>query len=327
MDSPIEGISARYTRRYGEAVRSSTKLRSLYDGYIRRRESTLLDAVAATAAVDALFFSDQIDIDRVTPPMVEAFARAFPGQDLGQRLGELRDLEPGSPEVEGFLSNWKGVYHEVLIRDRLIDGCQVGRVVLGEGQKAVLAEELNQPGMDLRILNADGTEDLLLQAKATSDVSLLNEALQKYPDIQILATDEVAGQITDERVFSSGFSNEDLRERVEAPMEELWDGPVEELVETALPGLPFVIMLTTEGTRVLMGRQSYQAAMRNTLERGVKTGTAMGVGMLMALAGAGMFSLPATLLTRLGLSRAQIYSRLASKIEGDRAKLLELGRA
>ncbi len=284
MDSPLEGISTEYERRYGETVRSSTNLRGLYDRYIRRRESTLLDAVAATAAVDAIFFADRIDLDAVTPQMSEAFDRAYPDRDLGQRLEELRNLEPGSPEALGFLSRWKGVYHEVLIRDRLNDGGQIGRVVLGEGQSAVLAEELNQPGLDLRILNPDGTEDLLLQAKATSDVGLLNEALQRYPDIEILATDEVVGQILDERVFPSGFRNEDLQARVEAPMEELWDGPVEELVESVLPGLPFVIMVTTEGTKVLLGRQSYQAAMRNTLERGAKTGTAMGVGALVAFA-------------------------------------------
>lgn len=67
--------------------------------------------------------------------------------------------------------------------------------------------------------------------------------------------------------------------------------------------------------------------MRRSLERGTKTGTAMGVGILMALAGAGVYSLPATLLTRLGISRAQIYSRLQSKIEGDRTQLHSLGKA
>ena len=324
MGSRLEGISAEYEGRYGDTVRSSTRLRGLYDLYVRRRESTLLDAVAATAAVDAVFFADEVDMDAATPQMGEAFARAYPGQDIGQRLEELGDLEPGSPEVEGFLSNWKGVYHEVLIRDRLNDGGQIGGVVLGEGQRAVLAEELNQPGLDLRVLNSDGTEDLLLQAKATSDLGLLNEALQKYPGIEIAATDEMAGQIIDERVFPSGFGNEDLQARVEAPTEELWDGPVEELVETVLPGLPFVILLTTEGTRVLMGRQSYQAAMRNTLERGAKTGTAMAVGALAALAGAGVFSLPAAFVTRLGIDRAQIYGRLASKIEADIALLFSI---
>ena len=142
----------------------------------------------------------------------------------------MRRLEPDSGEVTGFLNNWKGVYHEVLIRDQLNNGGQVGSIVLGEGQKAFLPPDTNHPGVDLKILNLDGTEDLDLQAKATQSVGSLKTALAKYPDTTILATDEVATRSADERVFSSGFSNESLQSQVEAPMAEVWDGPIEEFV-------------------------------------------------------------------------------------------------
>ena len=324
MDSLVEGIAEEYQRKYGEDIRSATRLHGLYDSYVRRRESTLLDAAAATAAIDALFFADQIDLAAVTPQMREAFARAYPGRDLAERLEELGRLEPESPEVLGFLSNWKGVYHEVFIRDRLNDGNQLGSIALGEGQRAELAENLNQPGFDLRILNTDGTENLPLQAKATSEIALLHQHVRQYPDISILSTSEVAEQFADDRVFSSGVSNEELQKRVVAPMEEEWDGHVDEFVENVLPGLPFVIIATVEGARVVMGRQSFERAMHGAVDRGTKTGTAMGVGALMALAGAGVFSFPATFFTRLGIDRAQVHARLASKVREDTAQLIFL---
>lgn len=324
MGSPLDVIASDYVAKYGEPVRSRSRLRELYDSYIWRQESTLLDTVAATTAINATFFSDQIDPDAVTSQMKDAFARAYPGQDLMERLEALRGLEPDSPQVQGFVSNWKGVYHEFLVQHRLNDGYQVGSVVLGEGQTAVLAEKLNEPGVDLRILNADGTEDVALQVKATNEIGYIRDALERYPDIQIATTDEVAQQIADERVFSSGFSDEDLKRQIAAPMEEVWDGPVEEFIEDVLPFLPFVIIGATEVTKVLMRRQSFQRAMYRAVQRGVKTGAAMGVGAVTVFAGVPMFSLPATVLTRLGIDRYQVSTRLGKKIEKDRAQLVPL---
>ena len=324
MGNALADLASGYAARHGKTVRSPSRLRAIYDGYVRRRESTLLEAAAAAAAVDAIFFSDEIDLDAVTPQMREAFARGYPGHELAERLDGLRSLDAESDEVRGFLSNWKGVYHEVLVRDRLNDGQQIGSIVLDESQTVVLPDATNQPGFDLRILNADGTEDAVLQAKATNEIGYLQDALERYPDIDIAATNEAAQGMADEQVFPSGFNNEDLDNQVFAPMEEVWDGPVEQFVERVLPGLPFVIIATSEGAKVLMGRQTFQTALRQGVQRSVRSGAAMGVGALMATAGAGMFSLPAVFATRLGIDRYQIHSQLAKKIERDRTQLASL---
>lgn len=324
MVSSLEDISHKYEEQYGDQVRSQDRLRDIYESYVRRRESTLLDSATATAAIHALFFADEIDFGAITPQMSESFDRAYPGQDLAQRLEELKKLDPNSAEVTGFLSNWKGVYHEVLIVDKLNNGDQVDSIVLGEGQKAILSPHTNQPGVDIKILNLDGTEDLDLQAKAVKSVDSLKTALAKYPDTQILATDEAATRYADERVFSSGFNNESLQSQVEAPMEEVWGGPIEEFIENVLPGLPFVIIATTEGARVLMGRQAFQNALNRSVQRGIKTGTSVGVGALAALAGAGLFSLPATFLTRLAVDRYWLHGRLIKKVDYDTGALKAL---
>ena len=296
----------------------------MYTQYAQRRESTLLDAAAATLALDSIFFADEVELDAITPQMREAFNRAYPSNGLVTFLESLRDLERGSDQALGHFSKWKGVYHEVLIRDRLNSGQQVGNVILGEGQWAALPENLNQPRFDLRILNPDGTEDIVLQAKATFENQLLREALSKYPETQILATDEVAERFVDERIFSSGFSNERLHEQVTAPMEEIWDGPVEELLENVLPFLPFVLITTIEGSKVIIGRQPFERALTKATSRGVKTGAALGIGALLAFANAGMLSLPATVLTRLGIDRVQVSNRISKTIESNHTQLLPL---
>ena len=311
-----------YRLQYGESSSSGERLRDLYNNYVRRRENTLMDSAVAALAVDEIFFSDAIDLGSVSPQMEEAFARAYPGQDLAQRLEELRELAPDSPEAIGFLSNWKGVLHEILVRDRLNDGQQVGSVVLSEGQRAVLPIEINKPGFDIRILNSDGTEDIVLQAKATNEIGLVTKALEKYPDIQIAATDEVAADVLDQRVFPSGFDNEILQNQVDQPMAEAWDGPIEEFVEHVLPALPFVIITTTEGAKVLLGKQSFEAGLRRAAQRSVKTVAAIGAGLSMTLMGVGVFSLPAAFFTRLGIDRYNLHALFAKRLEDDRNRLL-----
>ena len=73
-----------------------------------------------------------------------------------------------------------------------------------------------------------------------------------------------------------------------------------------LPVLPFVIIATTEGTRVLLGNQPFQVALHRAAQRGVKSVTAIGAGALMALMGVGVFSLPAAFLTHLGIDRYEV---------------------
>lgn len=320
MGDPLAGLADQYRERFGAEIRSKEGLRRLYDGYVRRREASILDAAAATAALNALFLSDQFDASAATPQMQEAFNLAFPNHTID----ELNGLGPES--AQGWLSAWKGKYFEVVVVDKLNAGEAVGDIQLGPGQIARLAESPSQPGWDLQILNADGAVAQELQLKATSSLSYVKEALEKYPDIDIVATDEVASQMSD-IILSSGMSNADLEAQVTVPVEELLDGPWEELVETVLPGLPFVLIAAAEGTKVLMGRQTLQRAVHLSLERGTKTGTAMGVGALAMLVGAGVVSLPATFLTRIGIDRYRILSGLSRRLSADTAAVQSVAAA
>lgn len=324
MDSPLNDLAAHYSRQYGEDARSIKGIRQLYDRYVKERESSILDAAAATAALDVLVFGDQIDTGAITPQLEEAFRLAASDvafrMSLAERLAELGD---SSEEARrGFLGLLKGKYFEVLVRDKLNAGQRVGDVILGPGQRAELASDPTQPGHDLRILNADDSTDELLQLKATASLSPISGSLAKYPEIRVLATEEGADQAVDnllnpENVLRSGISDAQLVSDVAAPIGPLLDTQFENLLDVVMPGLPFVLIGFTEGTRVLMGRQAFELAVHRSLERSMKTGAAMAVGGLMILVGAGAVSLPAAFLTRIGIDRYRIHAGLSKRLSAD----------
>jgi len=283
---------------------------------------------AATSAVNAVFLSDQIDTSAITPQMEEAFKLAFSDVALRTTLAE-RYAELEEESVSGFLSALKGKHFEVIVRDRFNAGVGTGDLVPGLGQRAELAPDPIQPGWDLRILNPDGSTNELLQLKATDSLKPIRDALEKYPEFHVLSTDEGAQQAVDallsrENVLHSGISDTQLEADVAAPAEDLLDSPLENLTEAVIPGLPFVIITLTEGTRVLMGRQAFHQAMNRSLERATKTGAAIGVGAVAALAGAEFLSLPATFFTRIGVDRYTIYRGLLRRLQADARSIKDL---
>ena len=316
MESRFVILARRYNDGSSTEVRQRA-LKDLYKKFIQEREKTFLDAAAATTAINSLYFSDYIDFDKITPQMQEAFHLAYPNV-------ELTSLAQSTPEeAAGFLSGWKGKYFEVLVRDRLNAGEWVGDIHLNPNQVAAIAESATQPGWDLQIFNPDGTIADLLQLKATNSLGYIQEALKRYPDIDVLTTTDVFdhGDLISGHVINSGISNEDLTEAIHAPMESLFDTDIGEFLEDILPGLPFLIIAISEGRKVMVGKKSLALALSNAFERVAKTSLSMGVGALVYALDGGILSLPATFLTRIGFDRVKILHRNERRI---RKKLLLL---
>ncbi len=309
MDNQLVIIAQNYIKRFN-LTNWRQEISELYDRAIREREKTLIDAAAATAAINAIYFSDKIDFDKITPQMEEAFHLAYPNVDIKS----LVNMDPD--EIVGILNGWKGKYFEVLVRDELNNGNWVGDIHLEPGQYAELAESATQPGWDLQIFNEDGSIAEALQLKATNSLGYVQKALEKYPDIDVLTTSEVFEQsdsLTDQ-IINSGISNDDLTNAIYSPMESLFDSPTEEVIEDILPFLPFIIIAFTEGRKVLVGKKAFEVALTNALERIVKTGLSMGVGALVYYFDGGLLSLPATFLTKIGFDRFKISSKVEKKI-------------
>lgn len=134
-------------------------------------------------------------MQRANPEFVEMTA-----SQIGAYLSNL------APEqLQGVVSNTKGVYHEILYVDSLNSE--------GLEAEATLHYDLNNPGSDVVFSNG-GEIFNEIQLKATDSVSYVNEHLEKYPNIEVLATEEVASRI--DGVGSSGFSNSLLEQDVAA---------------------------------------------------------------------------------------------------------------
>lgn len=299
MNAKIRRRAEQYRKSRDPNSNLTEGLRGLYLGFIKAREKTLIDAMAASAALGAII-SDEIDYSAITPQMREAFELANPNV-------ELESLTDRAPEtLQGFVNNWKGKYFEVLVRDELNAGKSVGEIQLDLGQRATLAESPTQEGWDLLIKNSDGSVARDLQLKATESFSYAKRALDKNPTIEVLTTEEAldGSQDIPEGILSSGRSEQDLEDSVRAPLEDLLDSPLEEVAESAFIGLPFVIIAVGEGRRVLMGKKSFELAFADSLRRSAKSGISIGMGALaQVFFQTGLVSLPVTFLTRLGLDR------------------------
>ena len=111
------------------------------------------------------------------------------------------------------------------------------------------------------------------------------------------------------------MSDHDLHHALSGPLENLGDHGWLGLLHDVAPFIPFVLIATTEGQYVMMGKKSFETAFEHAFERAVKTGVAMSVGALVMWLDGGLLSIPASLLTRLGIERWQLAGRIAKRFE------------
>lgn len=136
-----------------------------------------------------------------------AFEAAYPQQS--QHIS-FEDAVRSLPDehLNGLISGVKGKLFEMKYVDYLNDGN------LPDGYEAVLATSATQPGWDIAIHGTDGHIADLLQMKATDSVSYVQHALERYPDIDVVTTDEVYSQLVmhgaADHVSASGIENVDL---------------------------------------------------------------------------------------------------------------------
>ena len=174
-----------------------------------------------------------------------------------------------SPEqLQGISNNVKGLYHEIrFVQAENTDGDDI---------EAELYELTNHPGADVRLINTATGEVADIQLKATNSVHYVGEHLDRYPDIYVLATEEVSKNLSG--VESSGFSNEELTNDVSATLNEITENGsyIESVSVTS--GLLSAALNTKA---VLTGKQSGSVATRKTLEDlGVATASAVIIELL-----------------------------------------------
>ena len=113
-------------------------------------------------------------------------------------------------QLRGVVSNVKGIYHELLfVHAENVDGDEV---------TARVFEDTNHPGSDVEFI-VDGDVIKAIQLKAVASPNAIHEHLARYPDIKVVAPEEVA--IAVPSVTTSGFSNAELSRQVENVVSEL----------------------------------------------------------------------------------------------------------
>jgi len=188
-----------------------------------------------------------------------------------EQLGDYLRLQ--SPEeLRGVAANVKGIYHELWYVEQYN--------ATHEDTRAQIFGATNHPGSDVQIVNVDtGQVVREIQLKAVESSAAVNMHFERYPEIDVLATDEVAATIHDSRVDASGFANTKLDSDVVSHLDGLRDDTIAtRTADAALTGLG--IASTAELIQMLRGERRFPEAVMNTA---AKVGTVAGATALTAI--------------------------------------------
>jgi hypothetical protein len=255
----------------------------------KRREEyslALLGALSTMAAEAPPFDPEMHDT------VIEALKQQYP-----EAYGPLADAEiiekvgGMSPEALQGLMNVKGKLLELQVVQKLNDGASLGSFELTPGQHAELATAANQPGYDIIITNADGSVAGELSAKCSSDVHNVLDALERYPDYQVIGSSELAAQHSS--VIDSGLTDSDLAETVGESLEAAGDiGGALDVAGDFFPGLPIMFVVGKHGLPVLMGKSTFEEGVQAAAPKLVEAGVITAVGIGLSALDMGLLSLP-----------------------------------
>jgi len=267
--------------------------------YIRRKRETLADITIVAASLSA----DILLAPNPDPLAVKAIQDTNPSFDPDSLSGH------SSEELTGMVNAAKGKYFEYLVADRLNNGEVVGDVSLPEGYKAVLADSMNQPGWDLQIVDEQNNTVDYLQLKATESTSYIHEALTRYPEIQILTTDEVAnaGASTSNLVLDSNMSDQDLTRAVESAIGNHADSLGERVWDHFHPLWALLFIAGTEGYKVVVQKEDLKRSIDRGSNRTARALVSSSTSSLAYALGGGWFSLTVAYLSGLMYDRYRNY--------------------
>lgn len=301
-------------RKYAHAgdLPAGEAFHSAFRRFIKANRESLLDITVAAASAHITLGEAPQDVD---PLLLRAI------YDTNPSLMETHWFSLDGPALQGAVNTAKGKYFEYLVVEQLNRGEQVGPLLLQPGQAAELAESMTQPGWDLRIVDGHGAVVEFLQLKATDSVGYIRSALERYPDIQILATDEVAHSGL---VLDSGISEQTLRAHVGVGVDAADVSLTESFLDYFNPLLPLAAMALYEGHRLSVGAQSMDAFKLALARRSQRMVSTQLIGATVYALGGGYMAIPVALAGGLIFDRTFNQAGMASAYQSHRSKLLSL---
>jgi len=274
----------------------------------RLQELALLDCLASALTVNSIFKEGGgIDYSAITPEMEEAFHLQYPNMDIFS----LENYN--SEQIVGIINGWKGKLFEVNLRDGLNDGLDIGGIKLDYNHTAHLIQNPTNSGFDLQILDESGGIVEELQAKATNSISYINETIEKYPDFDIITTEEMADslgsnfdtvtEINGVAIHNSHLTNEELTNEVGEIFND--DG-------FDIFGLSFLLVpIVRNGKNYLAGRSTVETAVTTFVQDSSKSMVAIGGGGALAFLGMGTgIGIVTTIIIRMAIGNNKEWGNL-----------------
>ena len=291
-------------------ARDRSSLADLARHYENKSQREILEIAAIAADVSANSILNLGLEPESDPRFMESFQLQYPNVNLDSLVGASEE------RLAGLANGIKGKYFEVLVRDRLNNGDSLGELRLGPGQIARLAESPTQEGWDLEIVNVeDGSLVEQLQLKATTSMSYVKTALEKYPDIRVAVPSEMDG-VKDE-ILRTDISGNNLTEAVNRQLgeqsEDALNNMLDQGAEWAFDAVPIVsgiLIALTEGRLVLIGRSSLDESLQRGARRLGKSAAFSTLGATLVALDAGILSVPTTTAARVAWGR--LTNRIAS---------------
>ena len=189
-------------------------------------------------------------------------------------LSEASDMELSNyvqslsvEQIAGLKNNVKGIYHELAFQSR--------ENLDGDEYIVELFESTNHAGADVRIINIETGHVAEVQLKATNYASYVQEHNEKYENIDVLTTSEIAGKSD---WSSSGFSNEDLTADTTSTLHSLNRGADADIVESM--GIAAMVTLAVNARAMLKGEALSTKAKQKMIQDGVVSASVAGLVQL-----------------------------------------------
>jgi len=277
----LERLRKKYV--YNSGIKPLFAFRDAFKRATVSKKQSLIDLTVVAANLSPQIFWEDETLD---PLVLRALNETNPTFDLTS-LSSYSD-----EQMLGVLNSTKGKYFEYLVEDRLNAGEIVGDVVLPDGYHAAVAPNLTQPGWDIQIFDQHGGVADYLQLKATNSISYIHETLERYPDITVLGTSEIADKANG-LILDSNITEQELTEQISDCIADMDPDFISDFLDAFNPLIPLVFILATEGYRMHIGKSSIDSLYKSIQHRVERTIITSGVGAIVyAIGGGWWLSLP-----------------------------------
>lgn len=280
----IENLHKKYCGLKSEAF--AFRFRDAHKRIVICRQQSIVDLIVISSNLSINIFWEESPLD---PLVTKAISTTSPSFDIDALYMYSEE------QLLGVINTAKGKYFEYLVEQKLNAGEVVGDVILPTGYSAQVADTSNQPGWDLKIIDEEGRVSEFLQLKATNSMSYVTDALERYPDIQVLATSEVS-EATNGIVLNSNISETSLRAEVSRSLGVDDDSFIDEFFSAFNPIFPLLFIIATEGYNLHVGDISVAQAHESAKHRINRALVSSNVGALVYAMGTGWLSIGATFL-------------------------------